>query len=63
MRFFFLLDPKLLIFGFSITFFASYGQTFFISIYNLQIRSFYKNILGIVLYNNMVVIKMVIIII
>ena len=42
MRFFFLLDPKLLIFGFSITFFASYGQTFFISIYNLQIRSFYN---------------------
>ena len=42
MRKFFSFDPKLLLYGFSITFFASFGQTFFISIYNLEIRSFYK---------------------
>ena len=42
MKSFFSLDPKLLFYGFTITFFASYGQTFFISIYNLEIRSFYN---------------------
>jgi len=41
MKDFFYLDPKLLFYGFAITFFASFGQTFFISIYNLEIRSFY----------------------
>ena len=42
MRKFFSLDPNLLFYGFAIIFFASYGQTFFISIYNLEIRSFYQ---------------------
>ena len=35
-------DPKLLLYGFLIVFFASYGQTFFISLFNLEIRSFYQ---------------------
>tara|TARA_Y100000590_G_C15731389_1_gene1017155 strand:+ start:672 stop:1862 length:1191 start_codon:yes stop_codon:yes gene_type:complete len=39
---FFLIDPKLLLFGFLITFFSSYGQTFFISIFNLEIRNYYE---------------------
>ena len=39
MRSFFLSEPKLLLFGFFISYFASYGQTFFISIFNLEIRS------------------------
>jgi len=34
-------DPKLLLYGFSILFFASYGQTFFISLFNTEIRIFY----------------------
>jgi MFS family permease len=42
MRDFFSFDPKLLFYGFAIVFFASYGQTLFISIYNYEIRSFYK---------------------
>ena len=42
MRDFFSFDPKLLLYGFSIVFFASYGQTFFISIFNAEIRNFYK---------------------
>ncbi len=42
MKKFFLLDPKLLLFGFTISFFSSYGQTFFISIFNLEIRNYYK---------------------
>ena len=42
MKSFFKYDPKLLIYGFAIVFFASYGQTFFISIYNLEIRDFYN---------------------
>ena len=41
MKNFFYYDPKLLIYGFLIVFFASYGQTFFISLFNLQIRNFY----------------------
>ena len=36
---FFLSEPRLLLFGFFISYFASYGQTFFISIFNLEIRS------------------------
>ena len=39
MKSFFLLEPRLLLFGFFISYFASYGQTFFISIFNLEIRS------------------------
>ena len=42
MRDFFSFDPKLLFYGFAIIFFASYGQTFFISIFNSEIRGFYK---------------------
>ena len=38
MKSFFLSEPRLLLFGFFISYFASYGQTFFISIFNLQIR-------------------------
>ena len=36
---FFLSQTKLLLFGFFISFFAGFGQTFFISIFNLEIRS------------------------
>ena len=42
MKNFFFYDPKLLIYGFSIIFFASFGQTFFISIFNTEIRNLYK---------------------
>ena len=42
MRDFLYFDPKLLFYGFAIIFFASYGQTFFISLYNQEIREFYK---------------------
>ncbi len=42
MKDFFYFDPKLLIYGFLIVFFASYGQTFFISLFNTEIRSFYN---------------------
>ena len=42
MKDFFSLDPRLLFYGFMIIFFASYGQTFFISIYNAEIRGFYE---------------------
>ena len=42
MKNFFLSDPKLLLFGFLLTFFSCYGQTFFISIFNIEIRSFYN---------------------
>ncbi len=42
MKKFFLLDPKLLFYGFLIVFFASYGQTFFISLFNIQIRTHYN---------------------
>ena len=35
-------DPKLLIYGFLIVFFASYGQTFFISLFNTDIRNNYN---------------------
>jgi len=41
MKKFLLYDPKLLLYGFSILFFASYGQTFFISLFNTEIRIFY----------------------
>ena len=42
MKNFFSYDPKLLLYGFLIVFFASYGQTFFISLFNIEIRSFYN---------------------
>ena len=42
MKKFFSYDPKLLVYGFLIVFFASYGQTFFISIFNYEIRSHYS---------------------
>ena len=35
-------DPRLLTYGFFITFFASYGQTFFISLFNFEIRNIYQ---------------------
>tara|TARA_Y100000590_G_scaffold199379_1_gene226408 strand:- start:5113 stop:6306 length:1194 start_codon:yes stop_codon:yes gene_type:complete len=42
MKNFFLLDPKLLCYGFLIVFFASYGQTFFISLFNVNIKENYN---------------------
>ena len=42
MKKFFSDDPKLLGYGFLIVFFASYGQTFFISIFNTEIRLHYS---------------------
>ena len=42
MKAFFSFDPKLLFYGFTIIFFASYGQTFFISIFNAEIRNYYQ---------------------
>jgi len=42
MKDFFTFDPKLLFYGFAIIFFASYGQTFFISIFNTEIRTLYN---------------------
>ena len=42
MKNFFLHDPKLLIYGFLIIFFASYGQTFFIALFNDDIKSYYS---------------------
>jgi MFS family permease len=41
MKNFFSYDPKLLVYGFLIVFFASYGQTFFISLFNTEIRLYY----------------------
>ena len=42
MRNFFFYDPKLLLYGFLIIFFASYGQTFFIALFNDDIKSYYS---------------------
>ena len=42
MKNFLLHDPKLLIYGFLIIFFASYGQTFFIALFNDDIKNLYK---------------------
>ncbi len=42
MKKFFLQDPKLLIYGFLIIFFASYGQTFFIALFNNDIKNLYN---------------------
>ncbi len=42
MKKFFFYDPKLLLYGFLIIFFASYGQTFFIALFNDDIKNFYS---------------------
>jgi len=42
MKKFLLHDPNLLIYGFIMVFFASFGQTFYISLFNEDIRNFYK---------------------
>ena len=42
MKNFFFHDPKLLLYGFLIIFFASYGQTFFIALFNNDIKHFYS---------------------
>ena len=42
MKKFFFHDPKLLIYGFLIIFFASYGQTFFIALFNNDIKFYYS---------------------
>lgn len=42
MKSFFLSDPKLLIYGFMIIFFGSYGQTFFIALFNDDIKNYYS---------------------
>ncbi len=42
MKNFILYDPKLLIYGFLIIFFASYGQTFFIALFNDDIKNIYN---------------------
>ena len=39
---FFLSQTRLLLFSFSIIYFASFGQTFFISIFNPNIRNFFN---------------------
>ena len=41
MKKFFFYDPQLLIYGFLIILFASYGQTFFIALFNNEIKSHY----------------------
>ena len=42
MKRFFFHDPYLLIYGFVIVFFGSYGQTFYIALFNEDIRNFYN---------------------
>ncbi len=42
MKKFILYDPKLLMYGFLIIFFASYGQTFFIALFNDDIKNLYN---------------------
>ena len=42
MKIFFLHDPKLLLYGFCIIFFGSYGQTFFIALFNNDIKILYN---------------------
>ena len=42
MKSFFLNDPKMLIYGFMIIFFGSYGQTFFIALFNDDIKNYYS---------------------
>ena len=42
MKNFFLNDPNLLVYGFVMVFFASFGQTFYIALFNDDIRNLYK---------------------
>ena len=42
MKKFFLYDPNLLVYGFAMVFFASFGQTFYIALFNDDIRNLYK---------------------
>ena len=42
MKNFFLNDPNLLVYGFAMVFFASFGQTFYIALFNDDIRNLYK---------------------
>ena len=42
MKNFFFYDPRLLVYGFLIVFFASFGQTFFISLFNNDIKNIYS---------------------
>ena len=42
MKRFFFHDPYLLIYGFVIVFFGSYGQTFYIALFNEDIRNSYN---------------------
>ena len=42
MKKFFLNDPNLLVYGFVMVFFASFGQTFYIALFNDDIRNLYK---------------------
>ena len=42
MKKFFFYDPKLLLYGFLIIFFASFGQTFFIALFNDDIKKIYS---------------------
>ena len=42
MKNFFFYDPKLLVYGFLIIFFASFGQTFFIALFNDDIKNLYS---------------------
>ena len=42
MKKFFLFDPMLLAYGFIMVFFASFGQTFYIALFNTDIRSAYN---------------------
>ena len=42
MKKFFLHDPNLLVYGFAMVFFASFGQTFYIALFNDDIRNLYK---------------------
>ncbi len=42
MKKFFLHDPNLLLYGFAMVFFASYGQTFYIALFNDDILNIYK---------------------
>ena len=42
MKKFFLHDPNLLIYGFIMVFFASFGQTFYIALFNEDIRNLYR---------------------
>ena len=42
MKRFLIHDPKLLLYGFLIIFFGSYGQTFFLGLFNNDIKNIYS---------------------